>query len=57
MKVGLVSGSGSARGWSHIGFIEALHRKKIFLISYIAGTSIGAYVSGLGEIASNLFFL
>lgn len=48
--VGLALGSGSARGWAHIGIIEALHELGI-RPDVVAGTSIGAlvgavYVSG-----------
>lgn len=43
MKVGLALGSGSARGWAHIGIIEALEEMDI-QISAISGCSIGAYV-------------
>ncbi len=42
-KVGLVLGSGSARGWSHIGVIRALTEAGI-QVDYVAGTSIGALV-------------
>ena len=42
-KVGLVLGSGSARGWAHIGVIQALAEAGI-RIDYVAGTSIGAFV-------------
>lgn len=43
MKIGLALGSGSARGWSHIGVIRALEEANI-KVDYIAGTSIGAFV-------------
>lgn len=43
MKIGVALGSGSARGWSHIGVLEALEELNV-PISYIVGTSIGAYV-------------
>lgn len=48
--VGLALGSGSARGWSHIGVIQQLHAMGI-RPRVVAGTSIGAlvgavYVSG-----------
>ena len=43
IKVGLALGSGSARGWAHIGVIDALLKENI-PIDYIAGTSIGAFV-------------
>ncbi len=42
-KVGLALGSGSARGWAHIGVIRALADAGIE-IKYIAGTSIGSLV-------------
>jgi NTE family protein len=45
-KVGLVLGSGSARGWAHIGVIEALEEEKI-PIDCIAGASIGAFVGAI----------
>jgi NTE family protein len=44
--VGLVLGSGSSRGWAHIGVIEALQEENI-PIDYIAGCSIGSYVGAL----------
>lgn len=44
--VGLVLGSGSSRGWAHIGIIEALEDAKI-PIDFIAGCSVGAYVGAL----------
>jgi len=43
MKIGLALGSGSARGWSHIGVINALAREGIEP-EVICGTSIGALV-------------
>jgi len=42
-KVGLVLGSGSARGWAHLGVIRALAEAGIE-ISHVAGASIGALV-------------
>lgn len=45
-KVGIALGSGSARGWSHIGVLKALAEEKI-KIDYIAGTSIGALVGAI----------
>jgi len=44
--VGLVLGSGSSRGWAHIGVIEALEEENI-PIDYIAGCSIGSYVGAI----------
>ncbi len=45
-KIGLALGSGSARGWAHIGVIEALTESGIE-IDCIAGTSIGALVGAV----------
>lgn len=42
-RIGLVLGSGSARGWSHIGVIRALERAGI-APDVVCGTSIGALV-------------
>ncbi len=44
--VALVLGSGSSRGWAHIGAIEALEEEKI-PIDYVAGSSVGSYVGAL----------
>ncbi len=43
MKIGLALGSGSARGWSHIGIIQALQARGVEP-DIICGTSIGALV-------------
>ncbi len=50
MNIGLALGSGSARGWSHIGVISALSDQGI-VPDIVCGTSVGslvgaAYVSG-----------
>ena len=45
-KVGLALGSGSARGWSHIGVIRALTEAGI-RVDCVAGTSIGALVGAV----------
>src|SRR5438105_2949152 len=42
-KLGLVLGSGSARGWAHIGVIRALHEEGV-VPDMITGASIGAFV-------------
>ena len=42
-KIGLALGSGSARGWAHIGVIRALSEAGI-RVDCVAGTSIGAMV-------------
>ena len=44
--VALVLGSGSSRGWAHIGVIEALKAENI-PIDYVAGCSIGSYIGAL----------
>ncbi len=46
IKIGLALGSGSARGWAHIGVIEAIEEAGV-PIHYIAGTSIGAFVGAV----------
>jgi NTE family protein len=43
MKIGLALGSGSARGWAHIGVIRELARMGIEP-QIICGTSIGSLV-------------
>jgi len=44
-KVGIALGSGSARGWSHIGVIRSLQEARI-PIDVACGSSIGALVAG-----------
>ncbi|MDD2712701.1 MAG: patatin-like phospholipase family protein [Simplicispira sp.] len=43
LRIGLALGSGSARGWAHIGVIRALERAGI-VPDFVCGTSIGALV-------------
>lgn len=43
MKVGIALGAGAARGWAHIGIIQALEKLGV-KIDIVAGSSIGAYV-------------
>ena len=45
-SVGLVLGSGSSRGWAHIGAIEALEEENV-PIDCIVGCSIGSYVGAI----------
>jgi len=52
MKVGLALGSGSSRGWAHIGVIKALAEQGV-VPDIICGTSIGALV-GAAHVAGNL---
>ena len=44
-KIGLALGGGAARGWAHLGVIDALREKNI-KIDFVAGTSIGSLVGG-----------
>jgi NTE family protein len=44
-KIGLALGGGSARGWAHIGVLQALNEAGIHP-DIVAGTSIGAVVGG-----------
>lgn len=43
MKIGIALGAGAARGWTHIGIIQALEKLGV-KIDVVAGCSIGAYV-------------
>ncbi len=52
MSIGIALGSGSARGWAHIGVLEALHEEGIHP-EFVAGTSIGSLV-GAAYAAGNL---
>ncbi|MCS5420443.1 MULTISPECIES: patatin-like phospholipase family protein [Psychrilyobacter] len=52
MKIGLALGSGSSRGWAHIGIIKALADLGI-VPDIVCGTSIGALV-GASYISGNL---
>lgn len=52
--VALVLGSGSSRGWAHIGAIEALEEEGV-PIDFISGCSVGSYVGAVyasGSLAS-----
>ena len=48
-KLGIALGSGSARGWSHIGVLNALEESGI-KVDYISGTSIGSVVGAVYSI-------
>lgn len=52
LKLGIALGSGAARGWVHIGILNALHKAGIEP-DIVAGTSIGALV-GASYVAGNL---
>jgi len=45
-NIGLALGSGSARGWAHIGVIKALTEAGIH-VDYVAGTSVGAVLGAV----------
>ena len=51
-RIGLALGSGSARGWAHVGVIRALERANI-RPALVCGTSIGALV-GAAYVAGEL---
>lgn len=42
-RVGLALGSGGARGWAHLGVLQALKEKDV-QVDFVAGTSMGALV-------------
>jgi len=48
-KLGIALGSGSSRGWSHIGVLNALEESEI-KVDYISGTSIGSLVGAVYSI-------
>jgi len=52
MKIGLALGSGSSRGWAHIGIIKALTAQGI-IPDIICGSSIGSLV-GASYVSNNL---
>ncbi|MEN8850179.1 MAG: patatin-like phospholipase RssA [Glaciecola sp.] len=52
MKIGLALGAGAARGWTHLGIIDALEALGI-KIDIVSGCSIGAYV-GAAYASGNL---
>ncbi|MBH2946385.1 patatin-like phospholipase family protein, partial [Serratia ureilytica] len=43
IKIGLALGAGSAKGWAHIGVINALKKLGIE-VDIVAGCSVGALV-------------
>jgi NTE family protein len=51
-KIGLALGGGAARGWAHIGVIEALHEAGV-KIDVVCGSSMGALV-GAAYVAGKL---
>ncbi len=55
-KLGLVLGSGAARGFAHIGILEIFLENKI-PIDCITGTSIGALMGGLYASGTDVYFM
>ena len=53
--IGLALGSGSARGWAHIGVIQALEDMGV-RPQVVAGTSIGALVGATRATGDALIF-
>ena len=45
-KIGIALGGGAARGYAHIGVLNAIHELNI-PISYVSGTSIGSFIGAL----------
>ena len=45
-KIGIALGGGAARGYAHIGVLNAINELNI-PISYVAGTSIGSFIGAL----------
>jgi NTE family protein len=54
-RIGIALGSGSARGWSHIGILEALHKAGIEP-DIVCGSSIGSFV-GAAYVTNRLAML
>ena len=55
-KIGLALGSGSARGFAHIGVIKVLEKNNI-PIDFIAGSSIGAFIGGLYSATKDIAYI
>ncbi len=55
VRVGLVLGAGSARGWAHLGVLRVLEEEGIH-IDMIAGTSIGALVGSIYARSASMEF-
>ena len=45
-KIGIALGGGAARGYAHIGVLNAIDELNI-PISYVSGTSIGSFIGAL----------
>jgi len=46
-KIGVAFGGGGARGLAHVGVLRALHKRREYLPSLVAGTSAGSIVAAL----------
>ncbi|MEZ4508555.1 MAG: patatin-like phospholipase family protein [Eubacteriales bacterium] len=55
-KVGLALGAGSAKGFAHIGVLQALDEAGI-QIDMIAGSSMGAIIGGIYSVGTDLNML
>ena len=53
VKIGLALGSGAARGWSHIGVINALNQMGITVDIVTGARDVGALLQLLGRAASD----
>jgi len=55
-KVGLALGAGSAKGFAHIGILQALDEAGIH-IDMISGSSMGAIIGGIYSVGTDLYML
>ncbi len=55
-KVGLALGAGSAKGFAHIGILQALDEAGIH-IDMISGSSMGAIIGGIYSVGTDLYLL
>ena len=55
-KVGLALGAGSAKGFAHIGVLQALEKAGI-PVDMISGSSMGAIIGGIYSVGTDLDML
>ena len=55
-KVGLALGAGSAKGFAHIGILQALDEAGIH-VDMISGSSMGAIIGGIYSVGTDLYML
>lgn len=55
-KIGLALGAGSAKGFAHIGVLQALDEAGIH-IDMISGSSMGAIIGGIYSVGTDLYLL